>query len=104
MSIPRSCLFLFILCSFIVTSCDRNKVKDSKSIAALEQQFELLKVTLIEKIWRLNPDWATSAGYHKYDSELIIPTPERINQEVASYQSMLHDLHQINSAGLTSNN
>ncbi|MDQ3291970.1 MAG: DUF885 domain-containing protein, partial [Bacteroidota bacterium] len=51
-----------------------------------------------------NPEWATSVGYHKYDSELVIPTPKRLEDEVASYRSMLNDLHRIDRKSLTLNN
>jgi len=27
----------------------------------------------LDEFWKLNPDWGTSVGYHKYDSVLLIP-------------------------------
>lgn len=35
--------------------------------------FEKYKTTFLDNFWKLNPDWATSAGYHKYDSLMVIP-------------------------------
>jgi uncharacterized protein (DUF885 family) len=29
--------------------------------------------TFLDNFWKLNPDWATSVGYHKYDSLMVIP-------------------------------
>ena len=29
--------------------------------------------TFLDNLWKLNPNWATSVGYHKYDSLLLIP-------------------------------
>jgi len=29
--------------------------------------------TFLDGLWKLNPDWATSVGYHKYDSLLQVP-------------------------------
>ncbi|MDQ4140565.1 MAG: DUF885 domain-containing protein [Bacteroidota bacterium] len=97
-------LYLFIILFLFISSCDRQKVKESGEVITPEQQFTDLKANLLEKIWRLNPEWATSVGYHKYDSELIIPTPERLASEVASYRSMLNDLHKINRTALSLNN
>jgi uncharacterized protein (DUF885 family) len=40
--------------------------KDDAAFAVYENSF-------LEGLWKLNPDWATSVGYHKYDSLLFIP-------------------------------
>lgn len=95
---------IVVFLGIIWGSCDRPKVKESGDVIDLEKPFEELKGSLIEKIWRLNPEWATSVGYHKYDSELVIPTPQQQEQEVASYQSMLQSLRQIDRANLSANN
>ncbi len=39
---------------------------DDAAFTAYEQHF-------LDEFWKLNPDWATSVGYHKYDSLLLIP-------------------------------
>ncbi|PSR56902.1 DUF885 domain-containing protein [Adhaeribacter arboris] len=97
-------LVLIIGIFFLFISCDRQKVKESGEVTTPEQQFTEIKANLLEKIWRLNPEWATSVGYHKYDNVLVIPTPERLKGEVASYRSMLQDLHQINRTALPLDN
>ena len=40
--------------------------KDDAAFAVYENSF-------LEGLWKLNPDWATSVGYHKYDSLLFVP-------------------------------
>jgi hypothetical protein len=35
--------------------------------------FTLYETHFLEALWKLDPDWATSTGYHKYDSLLLIP-------------------------------
>ena len=97
-------LFLVVLFTLVFVSCDRQKVKESGDVITPDQQFDDLKQVLLEKIWRLNPEWATSVGYHKYDQELVIPTPKRLADEVKSYQSMLQDLHQVNRTTLSLHN
>ena len=39
---------------------------DETAFNAYEQHF-------LDEFWKLNPDYATSVGYHKYDSLLVIP-------------------------------
>lgn len=51
--------------------------KDSSSISSLQGKddaaFAVYENSFLEGLWKLNPDWATSVGYHKYDSLLLIP-------------------------------
>lgn len=97
-------LFLVLFITIVFAACDRQKVKESGDVITADQQFDALKPILLEKIWRLNPEWATSVGYHKYDNELVIPTPKRIDDEVNSYRSMLGDLHLLKRTALSRNN
>ena len=43
--------------------------KDDASFSVYENSF-------LNGLWKLNPDWATSVGYHKYDSLLVIPNDQ----------------------------
>jgi uncharacterized protein (DUF885 family) len=43
--------------------------KDDAAFAIYENSF-------LEGLWKLNPDWATTVGYHKYDSLLFIPNDQ----------------------------
>lgn len=38
--------------------------------------FNVYESNFLDEFWKLNPDWATSVGYHKYDSLLLIPTKQ----------------------------
>ncbi len=40
--------------------------KDDAAFTTYENSF-------LEGLWKLNPDWAASVGYHKYDSLLFVP-------------------------------
>ncbi len=44
--------------------------KDKGSLAAL---FATYKSNFVDALWKVYPEWATSVGYHKYDSLLSIP-------------------------------
>ncbi|WPU95466.1 DUF885 domain-containing protein [Mucilaginibacter sabulilitoris] len=43
--------------------------KDDAAFAIYENSF-------LDALWKLDPDWATSVGYHKYDSLLYIPNEQ----------------------------
>ncbi len=40
----------------------------------LNDDFNQFKNRFVENMWKVYPVWATSVGYHKYDSVLIVPT------------------------------
>jgi uncharacterized protein (DUF885 family) len=35
--------------------------------------FNLYEDNFLDALWKISPDWATSVGYHKYDSLLVVP-------------------------------
>ncbi|MEN0056747.1 MAG: DUF885 family protein, partial [Mucilaginibacter sp.] len=43
--------------------------KDNAAFTVYENNF-------LDALWKLNPDWGTSVGYHKYDSLLYIPNEQ----------------------------
>ena len=36
----------------------------------------------MDGLWKLNPDWATSVGYHKYDSLLLVPDDKLRDKQI----------------------
>ncbi|WP_022822868.1 DUF885 domain-containing protein [Hymenobacter norwichensis] len=42
-----------------------------------DASFERYKARFIDSLWYYNPEWASSQGYHRYDSLLAIPTAAR---------------------------
>lgn len=60
-----------------LASCDSNKkgsaAKDETTASAADHRFDTFKGQFIERLWRLNPDYAASQGYHKYDDQLVVP-------------------------------
>ncbi len=51
-----------------------------------DARFEAFKTRFIEALWRQNPDFASSQGYHKYDSLLLIPNAAQ-RQSAAAFVS-----------------
>jgi uncharacterized protein (DUF885 family) len=38
-----------------------------------DASFNIYENNFLDGLWKLNPDWATNEGYHKYDSLLVVP-------------------------------
>ncbi|ASU35873.1 DUF885 domain-containing protein [Mucilaginibacter xinganensis] len=68
----KKLLFMACLCYFALTGCKKDASQgplQGKDDAA----FDIYENSFLEGFWKLNPDWATSIGYHKYDSLLFVP-------------------------------
>ncbi len=65
-------------CSLLLTlaACGGKEAASETAAAAqtpADRRFDTFKDQFIERLWRLNPDFAASQGYHKYDAELVVP-------------------------------
>ncbi|MBD2717026.1 DUF885 domain-containing protein [Microvirga sp. STR05] len=65
-----------------LTGCGDSK---SRKLADADAQpdavFERYKTRFIDSLWYYNPEWASSQGYHRYDSLLVVPTEGRRRTE-----------------------
>ncbi len=59
--------------------------KDDAAFSAYENSF-------LEALWKQNPDWATTEGYHKYDSLLMIPNDKSRDNQVSFARVQLDSL------------
>ena len=54
-----------------------------------DARFDTFKNQFIEALWRQNPDYASSQGYHKYDSLLVIPNAaQRVSDDAFAKQTL----------------
>jgi uncharacterized protein (DUF885 family) len=68
-----------------------------KTKAQSTSQFTTYKDKFLERLWRIYPEWATSVGYHLYDSVLTIPNDSFRKNEarfVGNAQNMLNGIEQ----------
>lgn len=65
----------FTACKKDGQSIQDESLKDDAAFLRYEDHF-------LEELWKNNPDWATSVGYHKYDSLLVVPTDKAREQAV----------------------
>ena len=72
--------------------------------AASDARFDAFKNQFIEALWRQNPDYASSQGYHRYDSLLVIPTAAQRQRDAAFSQQYLAALGTFGPDSLSPNN
>jgi hypothetical protein len=60
-----------------------------------DAEFETFSQHFIENLWKQNPGWATSVGYHKYDSILTIPNEENRQKSLTFSTQYLDSLKQF---------
>jgi uncharacterized protein (DUF885 family) len=56
-----------------LSACGSGDKPATEAAASADARFDTFKNRFIEELWRHNPEWAASQGYHKYDSLLIVP-------------------------------
>ena len=88
-----------------LASCSGNKQKEeTKTVVDMNPQFDKYKEQFIENLWKIYPGWASSQGYHKYDSILIVPNEESRSKELAFAKSNLDSLKTYDLNSLSDNN
>ncbi|MDQ2655828.1 MAG: DUF885 domain-containing protein [Bacteroidota bacterium] len=81
----------------------------SISVCACKQEdpnakFDSFKESFIEQFWEVNPGWASSVGYHRYDSVLTIPDQASNNKNLAFASEKLAALSEFDLTALSDNN
>ncbi|MBD1383847.1 DUF885 domain-containing protein [Mucilaginibacter rigui] len=75
----------FTACKKDGQSMQDESLKDDAAFLRYEDHF-------LEELWKNNPDWATSVGYHKYDSLLVVPTDKARDQSIKFAKVQLDSL------------
>ncbi len=97
----------FILPSLVCilfAACGDNKETTTETVANVNPQFDAYKNNFIEELWKVYPTWASSQGYHKYDSILIVPDENSRAKELAFAKNNLDSLKTFDINGLSDNN
>ncbi|WP_317897524.1 DUF885 domain-containing protein [Aurantibacillus circumpalustris] len=89
------------LLSFI--SCTQTPQKERiKEFQNLD--FNFYKAHFVERLWKLYPEWASSVGYHNYDSVLTVPDQMQREKELAFFRTNLDSLKQFDISRLSEQN
>ncbi len=74
----------------ILTCMHTVSAKDTKQSA--DKLFDSYKERFVLALWKVNPSWASSVGYHKYDNKLVIPNDKSRMRELAFCKANLDSL------------
>lgn len=96
----RKFVFSFLFLSAFVFAGCKNSTSTERDIES-DKIFEKYSESFIEALWKQNPDWATTAGFHKYDSVLVIPNQKSIESAKAFAKNQLDSLTAINPKQLS---
>ena len=95
---------LLIVC-FAFVACGGDKQNSqTKTMADQNPAFENYKANFIENLWKIYPGWASSQGYHKYDSVLVVPDDQSRLKELNFVKSNLDSLKTYEIKSLSDNN
>jgi len=65
--------------------------------------FEAYKTNFIDLLWQLNPVWASSEGFHKYDAAINIPGEKNRTKKIRVYETLLNQLVNFDTTILSNN-
>src|SRR6478735_3962245 len=94
-------LFSLVTLLFIF-SCSNKK--DEAQTSDQNKEFETYKANFVEALWKLHPGWASSIGYHNYDSILTVPDENQRSTELTFYSAQLDSLKHFELAALSKSN
>ena len=83
-------IILSLAVGLLLFSC--NKKEEALKTADLNAKFEQYKNYFVEELWKISPEWASSQGFHKYDSILLVPNAENEQIQLKFAQSQLDSL------------
>lgn len=100
----KKLIFASILLLAVMGCGDTAKNDNESKVVNMNPQFERYKGQFIEELWKVYPGWASSQGYHKYDSILVVPTADARAKELAFAQANLDSLKKYDLKALSDNN
>ncbi|GAA3960829.1 DUF885 domain-containing protein [Hymenobacter antarcticus] len=93
----------FPLLALALAGCSQDNKSEIVTTAS-DARFDAFKGGFIEALWRQNPDYASSQGYHKYDSLLVIPNAAQRQNDDAFTRKHLAALGTFGLDSLSPNN
>jgi uncharacterized protein (DUF885 family) len=86
-----------VIVVIILNGCSSNKKQDASNDAS----FEKFREYYVESLWKISPSSAIYAGYHKYDSLLIIPNDDNKKKTISYYNALMDSLKQFDESKLS---
>ena len=94
-SFPQVIFALLVTASIYSCKQKTTDIDWAKASKEEDARFEKFKGDFVDQLWKLNPTSALYAGFHNYDSILIIPDANYREYCDKKYDSILYDLGDI---------
>ena len=94
----------FLLVVAILFSCSQENKSNAENSKSNDAAFTAYKEGLVLRFWEMYPTWASSVGYHNYDSIIFVPDASQREKELRFNESELDSLKQFDAATLDDNN
>jgi len=91
-------IIAFALFIFFFTACKKDSTVGPQQGTMDDIAFNAYETHFLDEFWKQNPDWATSVGYHKYDSLLLIPDKKTREKLLTFTKVQLDSLGRYNPA------
>ena len=92
-----------LICLTLLLACQEEK-KEVKTTPGQDTSFDNYKQGFVAALWRVYPGWASSVGYHNYDSLLVAPDEIQRRKEMDFFKSQLDSLKNFDPANLSDQN
>lgn len=92
-----------IIAFLFFAACNRPAQKQSET-ENTNARFDRYKENFIEALWKLYPAWASSVGYHKYDSVLTVPDEHHRALQIEFANAHLDSLKSFDLGALSDQN
>ena len=86
------------------SACKKDSQGGEQITAKDDAAFSLYEEHFLDDLWKQNPDWATTVGYHKYDSLLVIPSDKNRDQAIHFTKTQMDSLSRFDLSGLSEPN
>jgi uncharacterized protein (DUF885 family) len=86
----------------LLSSCGNNESQHTS--ATMDKEFDNYKEGFVAALWKMYPGWASSAGYHAYDSLLPVPDAANRQRQLDFCREQLDSLGHYDIAALSDNN
>ena len=92
--------------SFLILAVIFSCKKENQTLGDVEtnKKFDSYKEKFVLNLWKLNPDWAASQGFHKYDSILVVPDAKYRQSQLNFVKANLDSLKKYPIDQLSDNN
>ncbi|MCA8830737.1 DUF885 domain-containing protein [Hymenobacter pini] len=87
-----------------LAACNSGSKPTSGTPETVNADFDRYKQRFIDSLWYYNPEWASGAGYHRYDSLLVVPTAGRRQTEAAALARRREEMKTFKLEDLSVNN